>query len=49
MEPNVLDHLYPMTKGNRANYINPIADGSINWQSIQFVGEDLEVAFENWQ
>jgi hypothetical protein len=33
MEPDVLDHLYTVTKGNRADYINPIA-----WM-VQSVGE----------
>jgi hypothetical protein len=29
-----LDHLYIVTKGNHAYYINPIANGSISWWSI---------------
>jgi hypothetical protein len=47
MEPNLLDHMYILTKGNSAYYINPTADGSINWQSIQFAREDSEEDFEN--
>jgi hypothetical protein len=31
MEHDVLDHLYIVTKGNHAYYINPIANGSISW------------------
>jgi hypothetical protein len=39
MEPDVLDHLYIVTKGNHADYINPTMDGSISWRSIQSVGK----------
>jgi hypothetical protein len=47
MEPNVLDHMYTVTKGNPVDYINPIMDGSISWRSIHYVGEYSKEAFEN--
>jgi hypothetical protein len=31
MEPDVLDHMYSVTKGNCTYYINPIVDGSVSW------------------
>jgi len=31
MEPDLLDHLYIVTKGNCTYYLNPTMDGSINW------------------
>jgi hypothetical protein len=47
MEEDTLDHLYTLTAGKRADYINLTADDSVSWQSIQSVGEDSEVAFDN--
>jgi hypothetical protein len=49
MEEDTLDHLYTMSTGNRADYINPTIDGSVSWNNIQFAGKDLEVAFDNWK
>jgi hypothetical protein len=35
MEGEDLDQLYTVTVGTRIDYINPIADGSVSWRSIQ--------------
>jgi hypothetical protein len=40
--------LYHMTAGKRDDYINPTADGSMSWRSVQSVDEDSEVTFNNW-
>ena len=40
MEGEELDELYTVTAGTRNNYINPTADGSVSWRSIQSVDED---------
>ena len=34
MEGEDLDHLYTVTTGTRNNYINPIVDRLVSWQSI---------------
>jgi hypothetical protein len=46
-ELDILDQLYTSTIGKRVNYINPTADRSVSWQSIQSAGEDSEVVLEN--
>jgi hypothetical protein len=45
MESEVLDQLYTITTGMRPNYINPTADGSISWRSIQSVEGGLRTSF----
>jgi hypothetical protein len=47
MDPDFLDHMYTMTKGNCADYINPTTDGSVNWKTIQSIKKDSEATFEN--
>jgi hypothetical protein len=47
MENDTLDHLYTLTIGKRADYINPIVDSSVCWRNIQSAGEDVEVTFDN--
>jgi hypothetical protein len=42
MEHDVMDQLYTMTTGNRADYINPTVDGSISCRHIHYVDEDSE-------
>ena len=49
MEEYALDHLYTLTIGKQEEYINPIADDSLIWWSIQSTGEYLEVTFDNWK
>jgi hypothetical protein len=49
MESKVLDQLYTIAIGIRPDYINPIADRSVSWRSIQSTDEDLELAFDSWQ
>jgi hypothetical protein len=49
MESYALDQLYTITVGTRPDYINATADGSISYRSIQYVDEDLELAFDSWQ
>jgi hypothetical protein len=48
MESETLDQLYTIIAGTRPNYINPIADGSVSWRSIQFADEDSEAVFNSW-
>jgi hypothetical protein len=40
MESDALDKLYIVTTGRRPNYINPTANGSVSWRSIQYADED---------
>jgi hypothetical protein len=40
MEEDYMDHLYTLTTGKWVNYINPTADGSVSWRSIQSASED---------
>jgi hypothetical protein len=49
MESDALDQLYTITTGMRPDYINPTADGSVSWRSIQSADEDSELAFDSWQ
>ena len=49
MEGEDLDRLYTVIVGMRKEYINPIADGSVSWRSIQLVNEYSELAFDSWQ
>jgi hypothetical protein len=49
MESYALDQLYTITEGTRPDYINPIADGSVSWRSIQSIDEDSKLAFESLQ
>jgi hypothetical protein len=49
MEGEDLDQLYIVTTETGNNYINPTADGSVSWQSIQSVDEDTDLAFDNWE
>jgi hypothetical protein len=49
MEPDVLDHLYTVTKGNHTDYINPTTDGLVSFGSIQSVEEDSVDYFNNWK
>jgi len=49
MKPNVLDTLYTLNTGKRADHIKPTADGSVSWQSIHSVSEDLEETFKKWK
>jgi hypothetical protein len=49
MESDALDQLYTITTGMRPDYINPTADGSVSWRSIQSADEDSEVAFDSWK
>jgi hypothetical protein len=49
MEGEDLDQLYTVIVGMRKDYINPTADGSVSWRSIQLVDEDSELAFDSWQ
>jgi hypothetical protein len=49
MEGEDLDQLYTITAGTRNDYINPTADGSVSWRSIQSTDEDSELAFDSWQ
>jgi hypothetical protein len=49
MEGEDLDQLYTVTTGTRNDYINPTADGSVSWRSIQSADEDSELAFDSWQ
>jgi hypothetical protein len=43
-----LDQLYTIIARTRLDYINPTADGSISWRSIESADEDSEVAFDSW-
>jgi hypothetical protein len=49
MESDALDQLYTITTGMRPDYINPTADGSVSWRSIQSADEDSKLAFDSWQ
>jgi len=49
MEQDVLDQCYTLTTQKWAYYINPIVDGLVSWRSIQFLGEDSYIAFDNWK
>jgi hypothetical protein len=49
MEGEDLDQLYTVIVGTRNDYINPTADGSVRWRSIQLADEDSELAFDSWQ
>jgi hypothetical protein len=40
MEGEYLDQLYAVTIGTREDYINPTADGSVSWRSIQSTDKD---------
>jgi hypothetical protein len=49
MEGEDLYQLYTVTTRTRNDYINPTADGSVSWRSIQSVDEDSELDFDSWQ
>jgi hypothetical protein len=49
MEGEYLDQLYTVTTRTRNDYINPTADGSVRWRSIESTDEDLELDFDSWQ
>jgi len=49
IELDIIDHLYHLTIGKRANYINPTTDGSESWRSVQSMDEDSEATFNNWK
>jgi hypothetical protein len=49
MESEALDQLYTIKEGMRLDYLNPTTDRLVSWRSIQFVHEDSEETFENWQ
>jgi hypothetical protein len=38
-----------MTASKRDYYINPIANGSMSWRSVQSRDEYSEVVFDNWK
>jgi hypothetical protein len=46
MEGEYLDQLYTITIGTIEDYINPTADGSVSWRSIQSENED---SFDSWK
>ena len=45
-EPGMLDHLDMLTIGEREDYINPSAGGSVIWRSIQSLEIGLEAAWD---
>jgi hypothetical protein len=49
MERDVLEQIYHLTTGKRANYINPTIDGSVSWRSIQSSDIDFEEALNDWK
>jgi hypothetical protein len=49
MESDALDQLYTITIGMIPDYINPTADGSVSWRSIQYVDENSKATFDSWQ
>jgi hypothetical protein len=49
MEGEDLDQLYTVITGTRNDYINPTANGSVSWRSIQSVDEDSELDFDIWK
>jgi hypothetical protein len=49
MEGEDLDQLYTVIAGMREYYINPNAEGSVIWRSIQSTDEYSELTFESWQ
>jgi len=48
-EPGVLDQLYTLTTGKREDYINPTAEGSVSWRSIQSSEASSEAAWDAWK
>jgi len=48
-ESEALDQLYTITVGTRPYYINPTADGSVSWRSIQSADKYLEITFDSWK
>jgi hypothetical protein len=49
MEGEDLHQLYTVTIGTRNYYINPNADGSVSWRSIQSIDEESEFDFDSWK
>jgi hypothetical protein len=45
MEGEYLDQLYTITAGTRNDYINPTANGSVSWRSIESADEDSKIGF----
>ena len=43
-----LENIYKLT-ARQHDYINPMADGNLNWRSDSVCSSDSEEALENWQ
>jgi len=49
LERDVMDHIYNITAGEREDYINPTADGSVSERSIHSFYSDSEEVMYEWQ